>query len=216
MFLALGFSRFDGESTLPPQAGNANRWVAAPNDLIMCQKRNGMPTALLYPFIALSALGLILSILAHVASWLDLNVPEAAFMLHIGIFVVWIPTVLIANSLTKNHDRKNFWKVVLRGAPKWAQSLMYGIFYYALVNFVLFFLQVFGVINAPDQDRSISEIRFASGHWMAFYCVALVTLYSATQIQKKGLIRKCPNGHEVSTDAAFCEKCGRLLLDEPQ
>src|SRR3990172_6421085 len=28
IFLALGFSRFDGESTLPPQAGNASRWAA--------------------------------------------------------------------------------------------------------------------------------------------------------------------------------------------
>ncbi|HET9905526.1 MAG TPA: hypothetical protein VFQ23_02760 [Anaerolineales bacterium] len=27
-FLALGFSRFGGESTLPPQAANANRWAA--------------------------------------------------------------------------------------------------------------------------------------------------------------------------------------------
>ena len=28
MFLALGFFRFDGESTLPPQAANASRWAA--------------------------------------------------------------------------------------------------------------------------------------------------------------------------------------------
>jgi hypothetical protein len=27
-FLALGFFRFDGESTLPPQAANAHRWAA--------------------------------------------------------------------------------------------------------------------------------------------------------------------------------------------
>ena len=27
IFLALGVLRFDGESTLPPQAGNANRWA---------------------------------------------------------------------------------------------------------------------------------------------------------------------------------------------
>ena len=27
IFLALGVSRFGGESTLPPQAGNANRWA---------------------------------------------------------------------------------------------------------------------------------------------------------------------------------------------
>ena len=28
IFSALGVSRFAGESTLPPQAGNANRWAA--------------------------------------------------------------------------------------------------------------------------------------------------------------------------------------------
>ena len=27
-FVALGFSRLDGESTLPPTAGNASRWAA--------------------------------------------------------------------------------------------------------------------------------------------------------------------------------------------
>ena len=28
IFSSLGVSRFEGESTLPPQAGNANRWAA--------------------------------------------------------------------------------------------------------------------------------------------------------------------------------------------
>jgi hypothetical protein len=28
IFLALSVFRFDGESTLPPQAGNASRWAA--------------------------------------------------------------------------------------------------------------------------------------------------------------------------------------------
>ena len=28
IFSALGVSRFEGESTLPPQAGNTNRWAA--------------------------------------------------------------------------------------------------------------------------------------------------------------------------------------------
>ena len=28
MFLALAESRFEGDSTLPPQAGNASRWAA--------------------------------------------------------------------------------------------------------------------------------------------------------------------------------------------
>jgi hypothetical protein len=32
IFLALAESRFEGESTLPPQAGNASRWAAELQD----------------------------------------------------------------------------------------------------------------------------------------------------------------------------------------
>ena len=32
--VALGFSRFEGESTLPPQAGNASRWAQEDEHLI--------------------------------------------------------------------------------------------------------------------------------------------------------------------------------------
>lgn len=155
-----------------------------------------------------------MSLLVHASILLGVNVPPAAFGLHIGIFIVWIPTVIVANSLARNHNRKDFWKVVLRGAPKWAQYTMYGIFYYAIFNFVLFFLPIFGVVNTPDQGMSMSEMRLASGHWMAFYSAALVILYSAIQIQKKGLVRKCPNGHQVSIGATFCDRCGQLILDE--
>jgi len=34
IFLALGFSRFDGESALPPTASNASRWALAKYDFI--------------------------------------------------------------------------------------------------------------------------------------------------------------------------------------
>ncbi len=61
----------------------------------------------------------------------------------------------------------------------------------------------------------MSEMRLASGHWMAFYSAALVILYSAIQIQKKGLVRKCPNGlssfDRVQHSAI---DCGQLILDE--
>ena len=48
---------------------------------------------LLYPFVFLSALGLVLSITAHVAALLGFNVPPAAMGLHIGILIVWFPAV---------------------------------------------------------------------------------------------------------------------------
>ena len=85
-----------------------------------------------------------------------------------------------------------------------------GFLYYSLINFTMFMFSAYGA----NQNASTSNIRFFSGHWMAFYSAALVTLYSATQIQKKGLIRKCPNGHQVSLETIFCDKCGQPILDD--
>ncbi len=169
---------------------------------------------LLYPFVVLSALGLILSLGAHIGALLGLNVPSAAMGLHIGIFIVWIPAVITSNfSLTKRCNRKDFWKVVLRGAPKWMQYMTYGFLYYALFNFAIF------IFSAPSDPSSAggtppSVVRGFSGHWMAFYSAALAILYSAIQIKKRGLVRRCPNGHEVSLEATFCEECGQLILDK--
>jgi len=169
-------------------------------------------TMLLYPFIALSALGLILSILAHFGALLGLNVPSAAMGLHIGIFVVWFPAVLVSNSLIKGYDRKDFWKVVLRGAPKWMQYMVYAFMGYAAINFLIF---MFFAPGDPTGSGGMppSVVRGFSGHWMAFYSAALAILYSAVQIQKNGLNRKCPNGHYVSREATFCEKCGEVVFD---
>ena len=175
-----------------------------------------MVEILLYPFVALSVIGLILSLAAHIGALLGLNVPSAAMFLHVGIFIVWFPAVITSNfSLTKRYNRKDFWKVVLRGAPKWMQYMTYGFLYYAVINFVIF------IFVAPRDPSNVggtppSVIRGFSGHWMAFYSAALTILYSAIQIKKKGLIRRCPNGHEVSLEAAFCEECGQLISDKIQ
>lgn len=175
-----------------------------------------MVEIILYPFVVLSALGLVLSLAAHIGALLGLNVPGPAMLLHVGIFIVWIPAVITSNfSLTKKYNRKDFWRVVLRGAPKWMQYMTYGFFVYAFINFFIF------IFIAPSNPSSVSGtppsvIRGFSGHWMAFYSAALAILYSAIQIKKKGLIRKCPNGHEVSLEASFCEECGQRVLDKVQ
>jgi hypothetical protein len=171
---------------------------------------------LLYPFVVLSAVGLILSLAAHVGALLGLNVPGQAMLLHVGIFIVWIPAVITSNfSLTKRYNRKDFWKVALRGAPKWMQYMTYGFLGYAVFNFAIF------ILAAPSDPSSINGtppfvVRGFSGHWMAFYSAAFTMLYSAIQIKKKDLIRRCPNGHEVSIEAAFCEECGQLITDKTE
>src|SRR5262245_49859664 len=98
-----------------------------------------MTAALLTPFLVLSVIGLVLSIIAHGASLLGLPQPlgEAAFALHIGILVVWVPAVLVVN-LANDFKQQDFWRTALRGCPRWMRWTMWAFFAYAIVNFLLF------------------------------------------------------------------------------
>lgn len=162
-----------------------------------------MTTLLLSPLVALSALGLILSILAHVASLLGLSLPPAASVLETGMFVVFIPAVLVMKSFVPQRDIRHL-KVALCGAPKWMRYMAYGFVGYAVVSFILF------LFIAPSQTSSIVE---DTSSWMAFYSAAFVMLYSALQIHKKGIMHKCPNGHKVPLSAEYCERCGEPIRD---
>ena len=167
----------------------------------------------LYFFLTLSALGLVLSITSHGAAILGTTGPlgDYSWALHVGIFVVWIPTVLIANRLTKDVPRKDFWKAALRGCPKWMTYMSYGFFGYAFLNFVLF------AITAPkghaSNSMSPAVVRGFSGHWMAFYSVALSVLYSATRLWDQEWQSRCQNGHTVSPLAKFCDQCGQPVIE---
>ena len=142
----------------------------------------GWARPLLWPFVALSAIGLALSLWVHLAAVAGRRVaPEAFFwMLHIGIFVVWIPAVLVSNRRVGSMSRKDFWKLVLRGAPEWMLYMVYGFLGYAMLNFAAFMLQ------APQGGSGANPPavvwRGFSGHWMAFYSAALAILYSAVTV----------------------------------
>ena len=139
----------------------------------------GWAKPLLWPFIVLSGVGLGLSLWVHMGAVAGRKVaPEAFFwMLHGGIFVVWIPAVLVSIKRVGNSGRKDFWKLALRGSPEWMRYMVYGFFGYAVVNFAIFFFQ------APQGGSGANPPavvwRGFSGHWMAFYSAALAILYSA-------------------------------------
>ena len=134
-------------------------------------------------FVALSGIGLIVSLWVHLGAVMGQRVaPEAFFwMLHMGIFVVWVPAVLVAQRLVGNVNRKDFWKVVLKGSPDWMRYMVYAFLGYAIANFLLF------MVKAPNGDgggNPPAEVwRGFSGHWMAFYSAALAILYSAMRNQ---------------------------------
>ena len=134
--------------------------------------------------------------------------PEAFFfILHVGIFVVWIPAVLVAQRLVGNLNRKDFWKVILKGAPDWMRFMVYGFLGYTLVNFLLF------MTTAPSGGSGNPPAvvwRGFSGHWMAFYSAALAILYSAARTVDTS--SRCTNGHVASSNAAYCPRCGQPVL----
>ena len=161
--------------------------------------------ALLYPLAILSAVGLILSLTVHVLSLTGVVMPDPSlvWMLHMGIFVVWIPAVFVAQKLVSGYDQKNYWKAVLRGCPPWMKTMVYVFFGYAFVNFFVVF-----ILNQPDKgaagNNSPETFRGFSGHWIAFYSAGAAILYSATQADMTDRRRKCINGHVVPVTAGYC------------
>lgn len=162
---------------------------------------------ILIAFSALAGLGLVLSLAVHAASFAGIALfGGRAFALHVGIFVVWIPTVVIAQRNTREFKRKDFWKAALRGCPSWMKGLTYGSFAYAIVNFAYFFLTTAGgPKHSSPPDAAI--LRGFSGHWMAFYSAAMSVLYSSTRVSSDAG-RQCIRGHQVGPLSKYCERCG--------
>lgn len=160
----------------------------------------------------LAWVGLTLSILSHLAALLGSQGPlgDYAWVLHIGIFIVWLPTVLVASRIGADFERKDLWKAVLRGCPQWMQYMVCGFFGYALLNFAIF------IIASPKGGSGPmppAVVRGFSGHWMAFYSAAAAVLYSATHVSDRDQGRRCANGHSVGPLARFCEQCGQVVIE---
>jgi len=163
--------------------------------------------ALLRPLMLLEVAGFFASFLVHLLALLGLPSPfgGGTWLLHLGIFVVWFPTVLIAQRLGKGAKQADLWKAVLRGCPKWMRTGIYVVGGYAIVNFVFFMIQT--TDYAKNEVPLLIEYRGFSGHWLIFYYASAATLYSATRIGSLGQ-RHCPHGHEVSPFANYCDLCG--------
>jgi len=161
-------------------------------------------------FAVLAGIGLVISLVSHLYALFNLPGPlgEASWILHVGIFVVWIPAVLAGQSMAKNVPSKDFWKAALRVCPPWMKYLTYGFFGYAGINFVIFMFNAPSGQAATDPGMPPSVVRGFSGHWMAFYSAALAILYSRSHNLSVSHPERCQNGHQISPFAKFCETCG--------
>ena len=172
----------------------------------------------LFPLLVLSTLGLVLSIAAHAMASAGLPLPGGGlvWLLHIGIFAVWLPVVILSKSLNRSADGKDFWKAALAGCPKWMRYGISILFAYVVFNFVFFIATVPNRPKKPAGDAPPSVVRGFSGHWMIFYGAAVAIFYSRIHSPHLFRVRKCPNGHEAAPTERICAVCGQEIPDNLQ
>ncbi|MGZ4788608.1 MAG: DUF3592 domain-containing protein [Terriglobales bacterium] len=169
---------------------------------------------LLSPLMSLALVGFILSMWVHVQAISGRAPPTSLWMLHLGIFVVFIPTVLVAQKRVGKTNRKDFWTVVLRGAPEWMKYLLYACFGYAFVNFFWCLSKLPAGHHTGTTPR---EWRLMSGHWMVFYLASFAVVYATIASQPcsaDGTVAAapsgdhCANGHRIRKGELYCAVCG--------
>jgi hypothetical protein len=165
--------------------------------------------------------GWVLGLTVHILSLAGFDVTEKfpfIWILHVGIFVVWIPAIL---ELRKSEELKAFQRsgaltrmnpvayfaILGKNAPKWMIVVAIGGLVYAVFNFLLFMSLgngTAGIQNGhyvlqnhgqwirdltPQQYHSYqaSMLRGFSGHWIAFYGIAMLVLFPPAQTAARDL-----------------------------
>lgn len=152
----------------------------------------------------LALAGFMASAIAHLFSYMGIDKPFGIdpWPLHIGIFIVWLPAVIVAQRLSKDFPQKDIWKATLRGCPSWMKKTFYILFVYAFINFFVFLY-----LDTKSGNKAIT-VRGFSGHWLIFYYAAYAILYSAIQLSGGDNIRRCSNGHPLQPNDRYCSQCG--------
>jgi hypothetical protein len=161
--------------------------------------------ALVYPFLVLAAVGFAAMLVIHVASLFGITAPFEHSLTYLapGMFVVFLPTILVMTQLTRDFKQKDIWRAALRGCPRWMYRTVWVIFGYAWVGFF-----ALPFLYGGGMDAEANKARMLSGTLLVFYLIPLAVLYSWTQARQFDDSRRCLKGHHVSPLAKFCDECG--------
>ncbi len=140
------------------------------------------------PFMYAAMLGLVVSVVIHIMALLGITLTsyEVFKALHLGIFIVGFPTIIILMLSGKDLKQKEFWTEALRACPKWMRNMTIFFFGYAILNFLLFVILSINQKVPTEISGSIppNVLRVFSGHGMIFYCAAMALLYSTIHDEK--------------------------------
>src|SRR5580700_1677274 len=90
-------------------------------------------------FALLAALGLLISLAANVSTFFGVEPMDRwayLWLLHLGIFVVFIPAVSIQSD--RGNQRPFRWRDVFGGVPAWMRWMLIGLIIYAPVSALAF------------------------------------------------------------------------------
>lgn len=116
------------------------------------------------PLFYLAIAGWTLGLIVHLFSLADVDVTDKVpfiWVLHLGIFVVWLPAVLKLrkDEELKAYQQSDFWsrmnplgfyKIIFRHTPTWLIIIAIGGFFYAMINFWLFMDSHLGTPDIKD------------------------------------------------------------------
>ena len=180
---------------------------AGTGEYVISPKLHGLVAAV----IVLAAIGLGASLYVHVNALMGKKVLQVQFfaVLHVGIFIVWFPAVLMAQKLVRYGTGKDWWKTALRYCPWWLKTLVLAIFYYSAFSSFLIWTSDPG----SGSPNSIPTDRGFSATWMVFYGAATAISYSALRARLPFAL--CRNGHTGSFETKFCAQCGERMHRPP-
>jgi hypothetical protein len=162
----------------------------------------------------------LLSLVAHLSALtgIDLKLGDGVFALHVGVFLVWFPAVLLAMRLGRGKTNSPWgfgfssWKQILAGCPRWMTYTLLGLFAYAFLNFFLFMGQASTQSGHGESSSSPDVIRGFSGHWLVFYYAAFAIAYSALKKPELLGTATCKMGHKALPTDKFCSECGNPVV----
>jgi hypothetical protein len=148
------------------------------------------------PLSIFALIGFFSSLFVHLTTFFGIDPSKHVpwvWVLHVGIFVAFIPMVLVQGWAPK----KDFWNKLFASMPRWAGYAIKAFFAYAVINFVLFLVLSRGgvpevrdgkyVLQGKGWVQELSEneyewqnaytVRGFSGHWMIFYLVSALVLW---------------------------------------
>jgi hypothetical protein len=168
-----------------------------------------MMKAIAYPVMMIAGIGLVACFFLYIGSLavpglVPRLAPVATKVMFPGIFVVWLPTVLLMNRLTRDFKQRDLWKAALRGCPPWMKTGLW-----VVIGFVILAAFVVPLLRGQNPDMGSFLIFPAS-----FYSVSFCVMHSLLHVDKLDAERRCLNGHRISPVAKFCEECGAPAAPE--